>query len=91
MQLLEGVQEKNIQEVREHFKGFRYMPARGVVITADGTAMKRPEFKAWFGGYRFALNESGSKTTVDPWLALMSSHAFACPRIDLNGNPLPLL
>lgn len=57
------------------FNGCTLIGPRTVWL-ADGSAVSSGQFKVLFGGWEWALNAEGTRTTRDPWTALLQSSHF---------------
>lgn len=66
----------------EHFRGCVYIAGQHRVLTETGKLMKPEVFNAQFGGYVFAIDASGDKTTRKAFEAFTESQVYHFPRAD---------
>jgi hypothetical protein len=77
-----GYQYLAITQVIEHFDGCVYVADAHRILTPNGTMLKTEQFNAMFGGYSFALDDSGEKTTKKAWEAFTESQGVTFPKVD---------
>jgi len=68
----------------DYFKGCVYIRGLHRVLTPSGEILKPDQFKATFGGYVFALDADGEKTTKNAFEAFTESQAVQYPQAS-NG------
>lgn len=81
-ELRNGYQFLAITQVMEHFEGCVYVADAHRVLTPNGAMLKTEQFNAMFGGYSFALDDSGEKTTKKAWEAFTESQGVTFPKVD---------
>lgn len=72
----QGAQLMTVPMQVEHFKGCVYIRDQHKVLVPDGGLLKPDQFRAVYGGYNFALDMSGAKTTKSAWEALTESQGY---------------
>lgn len=77
-----GYQYLALTQVIEHFDGCVYVADAHRILTPNGTMLKTEQFNAMFGGYSFALDDSGEKTTKKAWEAFTESQGVTFPKVD---------
>lgn len=78
--LKEGYQFIAVDQQVEVFKGCVYVRDLHKIFTPDGGLLRADQFKAVYGGYVYALDAIGDKTTTDAWKAFVESQAMTHPR-----------
>lgn len=63
----------------EHFKGCVYIRDEHRILVPDGGLLKPDQFRAVYGGFNFALDMSGQKTTKSAWEAFTESQGYSYP------------
>ncbi|MGL5775019.1 MAG: primase-helicase family protein, partial [Aeromonas veronii] len=66
----------------DHFKGCVYITDTHCMLTPNGKLLKESQFNALFGGYVFALDDNGDKTTRKAFEAFVESQCVAFPKVD---------
>lgn len=66
----------------EHFKGCVYVTDAHRILTPNGTMLKEAQFNALYGGYVFALDDNGDKTTRKAFEGFVESQCVAFPKVD---------
>lgn len=66
----------------ELFRGCVYVRDVHRVFTPDGAMLKPDQFKSYYGGYVFALDSIGDKTTRNAWDAFTESQAVNFPKVN---------
>lgn len=66
----------------EHFKGCVYVTDAHRILTPNGTMLKEAQFNALYGGYVFALDDNGDKTSRKAFEAFVESQCVAFPKVD---------
>jgi len=75
-----GYQLLTVSQQVDLFRGCVYVRDAHRVFVPDGGMLKPEQFRAMFGGYVYALDTEGSKTTRNAWEALTESQGYAFPR-----------
>lgn len=65
----------------EYFKGCVYIRDIHRAWIPDGSFLKPDQFRSYFGGYVFALDAMGDKTTKNAWEAFTENQAFSFPKV----------
>ena len=76
-----GFQFFTLQDQQVLFQGCCYVRDIHRVFVADGALLKPEQFRANFGGYVFALDAMGDKTTRNAWEVFTESQAIRFPRV----------
>lgn len=79
-QLASGFQFLPVEQQLVHFKDCVYVRQDHAVLTPDGESLKPDQFRASYGGYLFALDAIGDKTTKNAWEAFVESQAVRFPK-----------
>lgn len=79
---LEGYQYLPIDQQVEYFGGCVYVTDQHKILTPSGTLLKPEQFKARFGGWEFAMDMAGKKSTKSAWEAFTESRGFKFPKVD---------
>ena len=66
----------------DHFKGCVYVTDAHRMLTPGGAMLKEAQFNASYGGYVFAIDENGDKTTRKAFEAFVESQCVAFPKVD---------
>lgn len=66
----------------EHFTGCVYVAESHRVLTPNGQMLKSEQFNAMYGGYVFALDDSGEKTTKKAFEAFTENQCVMFPKVD---------
>ncbi len=69
-------------QLEEYFAGCVYVADVHKVIIPNGTLLKSEQFNAMYGGYTFALDDMGDKTTRKAWEAFTESQGYVFPKAD---------
>lgn len=64
------------------FAGCCYVLDQHRVLIDGGRLIKPEQFKSFFGGYQFAIDATGAKTTDNAFQALTESRVLRAPRVD---------
>lgn len=70
----------NPAQQTEFFAGCVYVQDAHRIFTPSGAMLKQGQFRAWYGGHIFILDNSNDKTTRDAWEAFTESNAVVFPR-----------
>lgn len=76
-----GYQFMSVEEQMTHFVGCVYVRDMHRVFVPDGSFLKSEQFKAQFGGYVFALDSTGTKTTKNAFEVFTESQAIRFPKV----------
>jgi len=76
----EGFQYLAASNQAEYFKGCVYIRNLHRVLTPSGEMLKPDQFRATFGGYLFAIDAEGEKTTKNAFEAFTESQAVKYPQ-----------
>lgn len=68
-------------EQLELFKGCVYMRDLHRVFVPDGSVLKPEQFRAYYAGWTFVLDDANSKVTTDAWKAFTESQILEHPRV----------
>lgn len=77
-----GLQYMTAQQQVEYFKGCVYILGLHRVLIPSGMLLKPEQFKAFYGGYLFALDSINDKTTKNAWEVFTESQAYNFPKVD---------
>ena len=66
----------------DHFKGCIYVREQHRVLVPEGALLKPEQFKVYYGGHSFQMDEANEKVSRDAWEAFTQNHAFECPKVD---------
>lgn len=77
--LVDGYQFLDPSAQVEHFRGCVYIQNMHRIFTPDGAILKEGPFRATYGGYVFAVDGAGEKTTRSAWEAFTESQAVRYP------------
>jgi len=80
-QFASGIQYMPISNQAEYFKGCVYVLDQHRVFTPNGAMLKPEQFKAAYGGYEFALDTEGHKSTRNAWEAFTESQGLRHPKV----------
>lgn len=75
-----GYQFLGLPQQIEHFKGCVYVTKQHAVWSPTAGFLKAEQFRAMYGGYWFALDSLGDKTTKNAWEAFTESQGLFNPR-----------
>lgn len=64
------------------FAGCVYVSDAHKILIPGGRLLKHEQFRAWFGGRAFTMDNNNEKTSRDAWEAFTESQIFRCPRAD---------
>lgn len=73
IEYLTGLQYLHRDQQVELFNGCVYVQDQHKIFTPDGSFLKSEQFNATYGGYNFAMDESGKKETRKAWEAFTES------------------
>jgi hypothetical protein len=76
-----GYQFMSVEEQQTYFAGCVYVRDTHRVFVPDGQFLRSEQFKASFGGYVFALESSGVKTTKNAFEVFTESQAIRFPKV----------
>lgn len=76
-----GFQYMTPENQVDYFKGCVYIRSEHKVLVPDGDLLKPDQFKAYYGGYVFALDSTNTKTTKSAWEAFTESQAVKFPKV----------
>jgi hypothetical protein len=83
VKLREGFQYMPVAGQIEHFKGCTYIGAMHCALVPGGHIYKPDRFRAEYGGYVFAWdNSTDGKTTRNAWDVFTESQGYNFPKID---------
>jgi len=77
-----GSQLLFVTQQLEYFAGCVYIADIHRMFTPDGAMLKTEQFNAMFGGYSFALDDIGDKTTKKAFEAFTESQCVTFPKVD---------
>lgn len=77
-----GYQLMSPSEQMAHFAGCVYIAEINRVFTPNGATLKAEQFNAMYGGYNFAVDDTGDKTTKTAWEAFTQSQCCHFPKAD---------
>lgn len=77
-----GFQFLPITQVVDHFRGCVYVASAHKVLTPNGSMLKPEQFNSMYGGYTFALDDTGEKTTKKAWEAFTENQLVVFPKVD---------
>lgn len=80
----EGFQYLGLPQQLEYFKDCVYVSAPHVIKIPNGSLLKSEQFRAIYGGYWFALDSIGDKSTRNAWEAFTESQGIVFPKVDLT-------
>lgn len=80
-ELRAGMQYLTVPNQIKFFDGCVYVQALHKVWTSKGMLLKPEQFKVIFGGYIFALDALGEKTTKDAWEAFTQNRGYHFPKV----------
>lgn len=69
-------------QLLDHFKGCVYVADLHVVLTPNGQMLKPESYNALYGGYVFALDADGGKSTTKAFEAFTLNQAFTFPKVN---------
>lgn len=81
VQMSTGYQFMTVTQQVEHFKDCFYITDRHLALTPNGVILKPDQFKIVYGGYVFAFDAVGHKTTKNAWEAFTESQAIRHPKV----------
>ena len=81
-ELVDGFQFLPPTQQVEHFTGCVYIQEAHRAFTPRGALLKPEQFRATYGGFVFALDASGDKTTKNAWEAFTESQAVRYPKAE---------
>lgn len=81
-QMVTGLQYLPPTAQVEYFAGCVYVQDLHQIYSPRGTFLKTEQFRATYGGYIFALDAIGEKTTKDAYEAFTSSQAVRFPKVE---------
>lgn len=77
-----GYQLLSPSEQMAHFAGCVYIAEINRVFTPNGAKLKAEQFNAMYGGYNFAVDDTGEKNTKTAWEAFTQSQCCHFPKAD---------
>lgn len=77
-----GFQFLGLDQQREYFAGCVYVRRPHAVLAPGIGLMKPDQFKSYFAGYTFALDQRNTKTTRNAWEAVVDSQSLRWPRVE---------
>ena len=77
-----GATYVSIPDQAKLFAGCVYIQDHHRVLVPGGQLLKPDQFRAWFGGYSFPMDEAGTKVTRNAWEAFTESNSLRAPRAD---------
>ena len=80
--LTSGAQFLSAHQQIEYFKGCVYIKRSHGLLTPNGAILKPEVFKASYGGYTFALDNTNDKTTRNPYEAFMDNQSVRFDKVD---------
>ena len=80
-QLTSGHQYLTVEEQLDHFKDCVYVRDVHRVYCPDGSFLKAEQFRAAYGGYLFAMDTMGNKTSKNAWEVFTESQAIRFPKV----------
>lgn len=69
-------------QLADHFEGCVYVQDRHRMFTPGGIMLKPEQFKATYGGYEFAMDADGSKSTRNAYEAFTDCQAVHFPKVN---------
>lgn len=78
----EGFQFLNLQQQLTHFKGCVYVARNHAIKLPNGELVKGDTFRALYGGYWFALDSIGDKSSKNAWEVFTESQGLRFPRVN---------
>lgn len=78
----EGNRFLAVAEQAELFKGCVYVLDEHRVLCPGGKLLKPDQFKAYFGGYTFTMDNRNERTTRDAFEAFTQSQVLNAPKVD---------
>ena len=76
-----GYQYLSVSQQAEFFKGCVYVRDLHRMFTPDGALLKPEQYKSMYGGWVFALDDQGTKTTRNAWEAFTESQGLHNPKV----------
>lgn len=80
----EGYQYLGLPQQIEYFKDCVYVSTIHSIKIPNGDLKKPDEFRATYGGYWFALDSIGDKSTKNAWEVFTESQGLRFPRADMT-------
>lgn len=77
-----GVQFLGLEQQQQYFAGCVYVLKQHVVRTPAGALLKPEQFKAFYGGYSFAMDARNVRTVRNAWEAFVENQGLRWPRVD---------
>lgn len=75
-----GYQFLTVAQQIDYFQGCVYIRDLHRALVPDGALLKPDQFKASYGGYVFALDNTAAKTTKNAWEAFTESQGYHFPK-----------
>jgi len=69
----------------KHFAKCFYVGDADKILIPNGRLLNQSRFNSTYGGYVFALDSIGEKTTPEAWKVFTNSQAFDFPKVDHTG------
>lgn len=77
-----GYQYLSIEDQIDKFDGFVYVTDVHKIFLPNGRNLKPDQFRSRYGGFFYALDDLGEKTTPDAWKAFTETRAYDFPKVD---------
>jgi hypothetical protein len=77
-----GPQYMTVFQQQEYFAGCAYIQDRHRTLTPGGEILKPEQFKATYGGFEFAMEVDGSKSTKNAWEAFTEGRGVRFPKVN---------
>jgi hypothetical protein len=78
--LRSGFQYLGVTSQQTHFHGCCYVRDLNVIFCPDGSLLDSSRFQNTYGGYIFALDNCGEKTSKNAWEVFTQSQGYTFPR-----------
>lgn len=78
----EGYQYLGLPQQLEHFKDCVYVTRQHAIKVPSGDMLKSEQFRAAYGGYWFAMDSIGDKSSKNAWEVFTESQGLRFPRAD---------
>ncbi len=79
----DGFQYLGLPQQLEHFRGCVYVSSQHAIKIPNGLLLTAERFKTEYGGYMFALDSIGDKSSKNAWEVFTESQGLRFPRADL--------
>lgn len=77
-----GLQFLGLEQQQQYFAGCVYVLNAHAIRTPAGALLKPEQFKAYYGGYSFAMDARNVRTVRNAWEALVENQGLRWPRVD---------